>query len=346
MNSSSNNFHFEQDILSTIQAANTTDSSLLITGETGTGKTYLAKLVHEASPRNISGRWCKINLATLSENLIESELFGHEKGAFTGADAKRMGRLEFCNGGTVFLDEIGELSIRLQAKLLDFIQFKKITPVGANREIELDVKIVAATNKNLEDCVKRGEFRADLYHRLNVFHITLPRLRDQHKEIERLAHLFLKTFNAKTEKKIIGIDDSFLQTLLCHEWPGNIRELENVICFAVAKEKSQFLTVDSLPPYLSSVKNSLPLKMNDTNPKTNFILLPRGLKFHESKDLFEKSYIEEALRVCRGQINLTSRETGLNKVSLIEKIKRYNIDWKDIRSQNLGPFLKEEHLTS
>ena len=154
-------------------ASNAVDATLLITGPTGTGKSHLALRMHETSPMRRLGRFHKINLATLSEGLLESELFGHEKGSFTGADSRRVGRIEACAGGTLFLDEVGELPLRLQAKLLDFIQYKRIVPIGANREIVVDVRIIAATNRDLAKAATRGEFREDLYHRLKVFHIDM-----------------------------------------------------------------------------------------------------------------------------------------------------------------------------
>ncbi|MBI3556976.1 MAG: sigma-54-dependent Fis family transcriptional regulator [Deltaproteobacteria bacterium] len=340
------------------------DSTLLITGSTGTGKSHLAQAVHRASPKRGAGRWHKVNLATLSDNLIESELFGHERGAFTGADCRRVGRLETCNDGTVFLDEIGELSLRLQAKLLDFIQYKKISPVGSNREIELDVRIIAATNRNLEAAVKAGEFRADLFHRLNVFHVRLPDLSLNSRAVSQFARDFLVERATATGKKITGVSKDVDQLFRHYPWPGNIRELENIIEFAAAMESGEVIRLQALPGHIQDyARDNLKLctegadtaeEPPEAGPVTSdtvrvstpyatsavgFLELPMTMSFHESKEVFEKAFIEQALRLCSGQINLTSRRIGLNKVSLSDKIRRFGIDWRKIRYDSLGPNL-------
>lgn len=353
--------NFNPQMLSILKAANMTDSTLLITGSTGTGKSHLAQAVHRASLKRCGGRWAKVNLATLSENLIESELFGHERGAFTGADSRRVGRLEACSGGTVFLDEIGELPLRLQAKLLDFIQYKKISPVGSNRELEIDVRIVAATNRNLEAAVKAGEFRADLFHRLNVFHVKLPDLSLNPKAVLVLARETLKKRCEQTGRNIAGFSREVDQVFRHYGWPGNVRELENVIEYAVAMEPTSIIQVSSLTPALieharESMKQididapvSEGAALSDTpvvrTPTTTsvdavaMLELPISLNFHRTKDAFEKAYLEQALKLCGGQINLTSRRIGLNKVSLTDKIKKHAIDWRKIRYDAMGPAL-------
>lgn len=353
--------------LSILRASNETDSTLLITGSTGTGKSHLAQAVHKASQKRSGGRWAKVNLATLSENLIESELFGHERGAFTGADTRRVGRLEVCNGGTVFLDEIGELPLRIQAKLLDFIQYKKISPVGSNREIELDVRIIAATNRNLDAAVRAGEFRADLYHRLNVFHIKLPDLSLNPKVIPNLAREALKRRSEQMEKTLVGFTREVEQAFRLYSWPGNMRELENVIEYAAAMERTTIIQHTSLPPSLcelvrekgkseegepedAATSPTLPeLRIPGRSAFADAVAvleLPITLDFHQSKDAFERAYLEQALRACGGQINLTSRRIGLNKVSLTDKIKRHAIDWRKIRYEALGPALTGAHAAS
>ena len=356
----SQSHNLNSNTLSVLHASNKMDSTLLITGSTGTGKSHLAYSVHKAHPKRSSQRWAKVNLATLSENLIESELFGHEKGAFTGADARRIGRLEICNGGTVFLDEIGELPLRLQAKLLDFIQYKKISPVGSNREIELDVRVIAATNRNLETAVKAGEFRADLFHRLNVFHVRLPDLSLNPKSILPFAKETLKDRAEALGKPFVGFSREVESVFRHYAWPGNIRELENAIEYATAMEISGVIQLNSLPPTLiefgrQQLGKSTDEEIESTEPvieltETSAVVraptsavnavalleLPMTLSFHESKDAFEKAYLEHALRLCCGQINLTSRRIGLNKVSLTDKIKKYAIDWRKIRYDTLG----------
>lgn len=365
--------HLDSDTLSVLRASNEADSTLLITGCTGTGKSHLANVLHKASAKRCAGRWAKVNLATLSESLIESELFGHEKGAFTGADFRRVGRLESCDGGTVFLDEIGELTPRLQSKLLDFIQYKKVTPVGSNREVEIDVRIIAATNKDLEACVKAGEFRADLYHRLNVFHVRLPDLGGNARAIQRFAKRFFEERKRVLGKNILGFSPEVERALCAYAWPGNIRELENAIEYGVALEKTNVLQAASLPKYLSQgvtlnseagsrcgtlVRQHAGTAMTaaeggfeprpgviraaeSLDPRAvSFVEFPLTMDYHECKDAFEKTYLEQALRICRGQINLTSRSIGLNKVSLTEKIKKFGIDWKKIREECFGPGLR------
>ncbi|MBI2606411.1 MAG: sigma-54-dependent Fis family transcriptional regulator [Deltaproteobacteria bacterium] len=366
--------HLDSDTLSVLRASNEADSTLLITGCTGTGKSHLAHVLHKASAKRCAGRWAKVNLATLSENLIESELFGHEKGAFTGADFRRVGRLEACDGGTVFLDEIGELTPRLQTKLLDFIQYKKVTPVGSNREVDIDVRIIVATNKDLEACVKAGEFRADLYHRLNVFHVRLPDLGGNARAIQRFAKKFFEERKKALGKNILGFSPEVERAFCSYMWPGNIRELENAIEYGVAVEKTNVLQAASLPKYLSAGAKAaegaetkrgtlagrragqamMTAAEGGFEPRpgvirvaealepraVSFVEFPLTMDYHECKDVFEKTYLEQALRICRGQINLTSRSIGLNKVSLTEKIKKFGIDWKKIREECFGPGLR------
>lgn len=355
-------YQLSSQSVSVLNASNEMDSTLLITGSTGTGKSHLAYQVHQRSLKRSSKKFTKVNLATLSENLIESELFGHERGAFTGAENKRIGKLETCNGGTVFLDEIGELPLRLQAKLLDFIQYKKISPVGSNKEIELDVRIIVATNRNLEAAVKNGDFRGDLFHRLNVFHINLPSLSLNPKAAILIARNLLKTRAALVQKSIFGFSPEVEKLIRHYSWPGNIRELENMIEFAVAMEVTQEIRLQSLPKmYRDHANYSMHLKLNDQNELVcdqefsqevinlqnrvkaqlatketiGLIELPITMNFHECKDAFERTYLEHVLKVCSGQINLTSRRIGLNKVSLTEKIKKFSIDWRKIRHQSV-----------
>lgn len=331
-----------------LRASNEMDANLLITGNTGTGKSHLAETVHASSKRAMH-RFHKINLATLSENLMESELFGHERGAFTGADFRRVGKLEASQGSTVFLDEIGELPLRLQAKLLDFIQYKKITPVGSNKEIDLDVRIIAATNKNLKEEAEQGRFRADLFHRLNIFHVHLPELNLQKEKISFFIQAYLKQLNQKFPvKKITNFSAAASHALLHHDWPGNFRELEHAIEYAFALEESSAIQLESLPMELqlcgsnSDFEKNMPLFTVKTDEEGNGLLqIPLNLDFHETKENFEKLYLQQVLKYYRGQINLTSRSIGLNKVSLTEKIRKYGIDWKKIRQETLGPFLNE-----
>ncbi|MGZ3668603.1 MAG: sigma 54-interacting transcriptional regulator [Bdellovibrionota bacterium] len=307
------------DLLSRKLAA--THHTILITGRTGTGKSHIARKIHEASPR-CGGRFVTINLATLSENLIESELFGHEKGAFSGADLKRVGKLESANGGTAFLDEIGELPPRLQTKLLEALNSHTISPVGSNREVTLDIRVVAATNRDLKKMVAAGTFREDLYFRLNTFQLELPALAGFPERIPPLAAEFAEQAAARQGRPFQALSADFLRELVSYSWPGNVRELKNCMEFAVAMSSGGKLDADCLPPYLKAAGASLP------SAETG-IAYPSD--YREAKSHFERSYLNAVLKRFEGRINLTARETGLSKVTLIDKIRRYEIDVKRIK---------------
>jgi two-component system response regulator HydG len=222
------------------------DTAVLIRGESGTGKELVALALHHNSPRK-DNRFVTINCSAVPENLIESEFFGHEKGAFTGADSRKIGKFQYAEGGTLFLDEIGDITPGMQVKLLRALQEKRFTPVGANREIEVNVRIVAATNRNLEEMIKKGEFREDLFYRLNVLPIQLPPLRERKNDIDALVKYFMEKFNQQHRKDIKSVSTDAMEALLEHNWPGNIRELENVIEHAFVIESSDEIQTESLP---------------------------------------------------------------------------------------------------
>lgn len=297
-----------------------TPHTILITGRTGTGKSYLARKIHDASPRRLA-RFVVINLATLSENLIESELFGHEKGSFSGADMRRTGKLESANGGTAFLDEIGELSPRLQTKLLEALNSHSISPVGSNRDIQLNIRVIAATNRDLRKMVKEGTFREDLYFRLNTFQVELANLAAEPARIPTLAARFAAEAAGKQEKEFQSMTPEFLDALRRYHWPGNVRELKNSIEYALAMSETGTLSPESLPLY---VRDEPPPEAGG-----NAVAFPSD--YREAKNGFERSYLNEILRRFDGRINHTAKETGLSKVTLIEKIRRYNIDVKRIK---------------
>lgn len=298
-----------------------TSHTILITGRTGTGKSHLAREVHDFSPRR-EAKFVTINLATLSENLIESELFGHEKGAFSGADQKRVGKLESANGGTAFLDEIGELPPRLQTKLLEALNSHTISPVGSNREVALNIRIIAATNRDLKKMVQEGLFREDLYFRLNAFQIELAGLSANPERIASLASRFACAAAEKQEKAAVDLAPEFIEQLKLYPWPGNVRELKNCIEFAVAVSPNGRLTPDCLPPYVHSA-------FPETERGAAQAAFPTDYRL--AKSHFERLYLHEILRRFQGRINLTAKETGLSKVTLIEKIRRYEIDVKRIK---------------
>lgn len=239
-----------QEVYSFIQRVAPARSAILICGESGTGKELAAHAIHANSPR-ARQPFVAINCAALTETLLESELFGYEKGAFTGALGKKEGKLEVANGGTVFLDEIGEMTLPMQSRLLRFLQDHKIEHLGSTRSIELDVRVLAATNRNLEEAIKNGFFRADLYHRLNVVKVTLPPLRDRRADIHLLANYFAAKYAKECKRAVTGISAEARAVLENYDWPGNVRELENAIERAVVLGSSETIGVEDLPRRLS-----------------------------------------------------------------------------------------------
>ncbi len=309
-----------------------TSHTVLLTGRTGTGKSHLAREIHDASPRR-DARFVAINLATLSENLIESELFGHEKGAFSGADLRRTGKLESASGGTAFLDEIGELPPRLQTKLLEALNSHTISPVGSNREIQLNVRLIAATNRDLKRMVAAGEFREDLYFRLNTFQVEMPCLASEPARIAPLAARFASEAAERQRSSYGGMSPEFLAELHRYPWPGNVRELKNALEYSVAMSEGGHLVPGDLPFYLKTHG-----EMGGAETfRHNYSAYPTD--YRQAKSHFEKNYLSEILKRFEGRINHTARESGLSKVTLIEKIRRYEIDVKRIK---FGAYAAEE----
>jgi two-component system, NtrC family, response regulator HydG len=238
-------------IFSVIDRLSRVDTAVLIRGESGTGKELVAKALHFNSPRK-DNRFVTINCSAIPETLIESEFFGHEKGAFTGADSRKIGKFQYADGGTLFLDEIGDISPGMQVKLLRVLQEKKFVPIGSNREIEVNVRIVAATNRNLEDMIRKGEFRDDLFYRLNVLPVQLPPLRERKNDIDVLVNYFIDKFNQEYSKNLKGLSPEAKEVFGRFTWPGNIRELENVIEHAFVMESTDQITLSSLPESLQN----------------------------------------------------------------------------------------------
>ncbi|MFB5195320.1 sigma-54 interaction domain-containing protein [Neobacillus sp. KR4-4] len=228
------------------------DTSILLRGESGTGKEVFAQAIHQASNRR-DGSFIALNCAAIPESLLESELFGHVKGAFTGSSGDKPGRFEMANGGTIFLDEIGDLSLHLQAKLLRVVQERKIERVGDTKSTPVDVRIITATHRNLEELVAKGEFREDLYYRLNVIPITIPPLRERREDIPLLVEHFLKKFSRELFRSLKRLSNDVYEILLSYQWPGNIRELQNVVHHFVQLEIGDLVTMESLPKYLSDL---------------------------------------------------------------------------------------------
>jgi len=246
-------------------------TNILIIGESGTGKELVARALHELSPV-AGGPFIAVNCGAIPETLIESELFGHKKGSFTGAIADKPGLFEAADGGTLFLDEIGELPLSMQVKLLRALQDRAIRRVGANDDIKIEVRIVAATNKNLEEASKKGTFREDLYYRLNVILLETPPLRDRVGDMELLMNIFLKKFNEKQKRSITGFSPAALEVMLHHRWPGNIRELENVMERVVTLESSEMIQVNTLPPEMVVAARKAAGVPRELVLRTNFIM--------------------------------------------------------------------------
>ncbi|MBL8148505.1 MAG: sigma-54-dependent Fis family transcriptional regulator [Blastocatellia bacterium] len=302
-----------QEVLQTIQIVAPSDSTVLITGETGTGKELVAKAIHNLSRRK-SGSFIAVNCAALPEQLLESELFGHAKGSFTGASATRKGLMEEADGGTFFLDEVSSMPLGLQAKLLRALQEKAIRRVGENRTINLNVRIVAATNEDLLEKVKDHTFRQDLYYRLSVVPLQLPPLRIRVDDIMLLAGHFLKQFAERDRKKIQRFDTNAVIGLQNYHYPGNVRELENIIERAVTLCRSDTITTKELPADLSS---------NLAVPVAAVAEKPNSLKGLEQQ---ERVLVEMAVKKNVGNLDRAAEELGIGRTTLWRKMKRYGID--------------------
>lgn len=298
-----------------VQTVAKSDSTILFRGESGTGKELFAKAVQSLSSRKNSP-FVTINCAALPDNLIESELFGYEKGSFTGAmNSGKEGLFKEAHGGTLFLDEIGELSMVLQAKLLRVLQEGVIRKIGSTKEENVDVRIIAATNRNLEEMIKQGKFREDLYYRLNVIPIIIPPLRDRLEDISSLVNLFICKFNKKLNKEIKGTELSFINKLLQYNWPGNIRELQNVIEMAMNLCDGEFISSQNLIIDIGGV-TSEEKKMNlDVN---------KALKLKEVVEICEKQAIVTALKRNKS-LRKTAKELGVSHTTIINKINKYKI---------------------
>lgn len=301
------------------------DTTVLVRGENGTGKELVARAIHYNSPRK-SGNFVAINCGAIPEHLMETELFGHEKGSFTGATERKIGKFQLANNGTLFLDEIAELKPDMQVKLLRVLQDKRFMPVGSTREVRTNTRIVAATNRNLEKMMQDGTFREDLFYRLNVMTIFLPPLRERKDDIIELVKHFVTSFVQKHGRKMDGISPEALQALLKYQWPGNIRELENVIerCFIL--ETSNSIQFDSLPDQIKTAATS---EVIPSQNKTSSVKAPAGkLDFDVFKEEMEKEFIVHALRVNNGRINQTVAQANIPKNTLLRKIRKYDINVK------------------
>jgi transcriptional regulator with PAS, ATPase and Fis domain len=294
-----------------------TTCNILVTGESGTGKELVARAVHRASPRAPKA-FVAVNCGAIPEALLESELFGHARGAFTGAHANKVGRIALAEGGTLFLDEIGEMPMSLQVKLLRVLQAREYSPVGDNRTLKADVRIVAATNVNLENAVQAGTFREDLYYRLNVIHLTVPALRERPEDVPLLVQHFLKKAKERVGRTNIGgVSRAAAQVLADYQWPGNVRELENTVERAVLLCQGSLIEPKDLPQRLCGL--GVEKRMSPRLPDT-------GLDLRNAVESFENQLIRQALERTKWNKKQAASLLGLNRTTLVEMLKRKRIN--------------------
>lgn len=354
-----------QKVFNIINRLAKVETPVLIRGASGTGKELVARAIHFNSARK-DEKFVAINCSAIPENLFESELFGHEKGSFTGASDRKLGKFQFAEGGTLFLDEVGDMPQLMQVKILRVLQEKLFTPVGSNREIATNVRIIAATNRPLEEMIKQGKFREDLFYRLNVVPIFLPDLAARKDDVTTLVQGFIRKFNQLHGKRIAGITVDALNVLKKYNWPGNIRELENVIEHSFVLESSHLITLSSLPeaileatgvnlielpdtmvqaeeslsastsgnsPALSKMDNEIDSEVIDSMDDEDIDLMPMNgnseLDFNAQKEAFEKEFIIKALKTFGGRINQTALHANIPKKTLLRKIEKYGIVAKD-----------------
>jgi DNA-binding NtrC family response regulator len=322
-----------RDVFDLIHRLCKVDTTVLIRGENGTGKELVARAIHYNSPRK-NGALVTINCGAIPDALMESELFGHEKGAFTGAHERKIGKFQLANNGTIFLDEIGELKPDMQVKLLRVLQERRFTPVGSSREVKTDARIIAATNRNLEKMIEDGTFREDLFYRLNVMPIFLPPLRDRVDDIGELAQYFIRRFAKSHGRTINSVTDETLVILKSYRWPGNIRELENAIERAFIIENSEHITPASLPETLQRKSSEALRAQGGASGQWTRNPSPSGVLDYEAfKEQTEKDFIINALRANKGRINKTVAEANIPKNTLLRKIKKYGINVREFSNE-------------
>jgi two-component system response regulator GlrR len=289
------------------------DSTVYIQGESGTGKELIAKAIHMASNRK-DKPFIALNCAAIPETLLESKLFGHERGAFTGATQSARGSFTQAHTGTIFLDEIGDMSITIQAKVLRVLQERQFYPVGSEKLVEVDVRVIVATNKDLEEEVTKGLFRNDLYYRIHVIPIILPPLRERKEDIQPLVDHFLKKFNHNMKKEVKGVTTGAIKKLLLHDWPGNVRELENTIEFAMAMNQLDYITEND-------VLQSKALPVDET-------LKP----LKDAKNAFERSYLIGLLQICQGNVSEAAELADKYRADFYSLLRKHNLNAADFRS--------------
>lgn len=296
-----------QNILEDIEALRESECNVLITGESGVGKEIFAKLIHDKSQRS-DEIFLPTNCQAFSENLLEAELFGHEKGAFTGASQLRIGRFEEASGGTMFLDEIGELSQSTQVKLLRVLDSRMVERIGSNKAIPVKFRLVSATNQDLDLLIKKGDFREDLFYRINTMHLKIPPLRERREDLEEMIHFFIRRISQETKKKIVTIDPATMQYLLRYDYPGNIRELRNIIERLIVLSKDGVIR-----------------QANEQTNRKEFKEQSELLTYRDARRFFEMDYLKDALERHDNNISKTATVIGLSRRQLFNKITEYGL---------------------
>jgi DNA-binding NtrC family response regulator len=310
-----------QEIFRLIEKVAPTDSTILICGQSGTGKELIARAIHQHSLRK-DRKFIAVDCGALPENLLESELFGHVKGSFTGAIVTKSGLLEVANGGTFFLDEVGDLSLGMQAKMLRVLQEKEFRQVGGVKNIKVDVRLVAATNQDLEAMIKNGTFREDLFYRINIVPIHLPPLRERQDDIPLLANHFLRVYNERRNKGIRGFTPEALRMLVDFHWPGNVRELENIIDRMVIMSDSDVIDVEHVPIYI--VGNRVCFKITAARTATELKELKKRIRA-EAVENVEKAFLTEALKRNDWNISKAARDVGMQRQNFQAMMRKYDI---------------------
>lgn len=312
------------------------DVTMLLRGESGTGKELIARAIYHHSRRS-NQLFLPVNCAAIPDTLLESELFGHEKGAFTGATSRRIGKLEQCQGGTIFLDEIGDMSLSTQAKLLRILQERTFERLGGMETIKVDIRFIVATNKDLEQAISNGMFREDLYYRLNVVSINIPPLRERREDIPELVSYFLKKFNRELKKGLVGITPSAMEKFSSYGWPGNVRQLENVLKRAMVLCQGEWILEDQLLFGKGREKREVEGELNKKNVEylldALFEELSKGSATSQEMDMIsilERGLILRALQKTKGNQVQAAQLLGINRSTLRSKMERYRIK-KDVR---------------
>lgn len=303
------------EIFQMIQTVAKSNATVLIQGESGTGKELVAKAIHRHSER-VQNKFIDLNCGAIPKDLLENELFGHERGAFTGADRQYIGSCERAHGGTLFLDEIGEMDVSLQVKLLRVLQERAITRIGGSDKIHIDIRVIAATNKDLRSLVEKGTFREDLYYRLNVVPISLPPIRARRDDIPLLAHYFLERYSKENQKKFKGFEQAAIDAMVNYDWPGNVREIENNIERIVVLNDDTKVRLKYLPRFIINLERKVTTEVEVWDPSAQKIVPLKQV---------ERYAIENALRRCMGDVITAAKKLGIGQATLYRKVKKYGI---------------------